>query len=187
MKKMLLGLAFVAGFSLAGNDKLAAQAIKIGYFDLETMISFMPGANKIDSLMQLFVRDSINAEYDFRVSEFNRQDSMLRADSAKMLPKIYQERKSKLFQEFYLLQNWQEYSQQMYQQKQQELVGPFAQKAVDALRKVIEEEKYTHVFKSDTFYDAPKTDDLIPKVAKKLGVTIPAQPQQPGGGGIPRN
>ncbi len=177
MKNVMMGFALVVAFSFAGNNKVGAQSVKIGYFDLETMISFMPGADKIDSMMQSYVRDSINAEYDFRVSEFNYQDSVLRADSAKMLPKIYQERKTKLFQEFYLLQNWQEYSQQMYQQKQQELVGPFAQKAVEALRKVIEEEKYTHVFKSDSFYDAPKTDDLIPKVAKKLGVTIP-QPQQ---------
>ena len=175
----MLGLALVIGLSLTTGEKATAQTVKIGYFDLETMISLMPGAEKIDSLMQMYVRDSINSEYDFRVTEFNYQDSVLRADSAKMLPKIYQEKKTKLFQEFYLLQNWQEYSQQMYQQKQQELVGPFAQKAVEALRKVIEEEKYTHVFKSDSFYDAPKNDDLIPKVAKKLGVTIPTQ--QPGG------
>ena len=180
MKKVMLGLALIVGVCLASNEKANAQAIKIGYFDLETMISLMPGTEKIDSLMQAYVRDSINAEYDFRVTEFNYQDSVLRADSAKMLPKIYQERKTKLFQEFYLLQNWQEYSQQMYQQKQQEYVGPYAQKAVEALRKVIEEEKYTHVFKSDSFYDAPKTDDLIPKVAKKLGVTVPTQPAGPG-------
>jgi Skp family chaperone for outer membrane proteins len=186
MKKVMLGFALLAGIVLSGTEKANAQTLKIGYFDLETMISLMPGTEKIDSLLQVFVKDSINAEYDFRVTEFNYQDSVLKADSAKMLPKIYQERKTKLFQEFYLLQNWQEYSQQMYQQKQQELVGPYAQKAVEALRKVIEEEKYTHVFKSETFYDAPKTDDLIPKVAKKLGVTIPNQAQQPQGSVAPK-
>ena len=133
MKQVLMGAAFVMAILVASNQTASAQqAIKIGYFDLEAMISLMPGAQKIDSILQAFSRDSINAEYQFRVEEFNRNDSTLRADSAKMPAKVYQERKQKLFQEFYLLQNWQEYSQQMYQEKQQQLVAPFAQKAIEA-------------------------------------------------------
>jgi Skp family chaperone for outer membrane proteins len=184
MKKMFLGIALVAGIFLGSSQQASAQAIKMGYFDLEAMISLMPGASKIDSILQAFVRDSINTEYDFRVSEFNYQDSALRADSAKTPPKVYQERKTKLFQEFYLLQNWQEYSQQMYQQKQQQLVAPFAQKAIEAFRAVVAEGKYTHVFKADNFYEAPKTDDMMPLVAKKLGVKIPEEPRP---GVPPRN
>jgi outer membrane protein len=95
-----------------------------------------------------------------------------------MPPKVYQERKQKLFQEFYLLQNWQEYSQQMYQEKQQELVAPFAQKAIEAFRAVVKEAKYTHVFKSDVFYEAPDADNLLPLVAKKLGVKLPDPPKK---------
>ncbi len=182
---MILGIALIAGFCFAGSQQVTAQAVKMGYFDLEEMISLMPGTEKIDSIMQAFVRDSINTEYDFRVSEFNRQDSMLRADSAKTPPKVYQERKTKLFQEFYLLQNWQEYSQNMYQAKQQQLVGPYAQKAIEAFRAVVAEGKYTHVFKADSFYEAPKTDDLKPLVAKKLGVKLENE-QQPGAGVPPK-
>ena len=183
MKKMFLGFALIAGICFAGGQQANAQAVKMGYFDLEAMISLMPGTEKIDSILQAFVRDSINTEYDFRVAEFNRQDSILRADSAKTPPKVYQERKTKLFQEFYLLQNWQEYSQQMYQQKQQQLVGPYAQKAIEAFRAVVSEGKYTHVFKADSFYEAPKTDDLMPLVAKKLGIKLPTEAQQGAGPG----
>jgi len=187
MKNLVMGIALVIGLCFTGNTDTNAQAqpIKIGYFDLQAMISLMPGAERIDSIMQAFARDSINTEYDFRVSEFNSNDSTLKADSAKMPAKVYQERKAKLFQEFYLLQNWQEYSQQMYQAKEQELVGPFAQKAIDAFKKVVAEGKYTHVFKADSFYDAPESDNLVPLVAKKLGVTIPAS-ARPQGGSAPR-
>lgn len=173
MKKLMMSVALLVSLGLAGSKEANAQAIKIGYFDLDAMISIMPGADKIDSLMQVFVRDSINAEYEFRVEEFNRMDSTLRADSAKTPPKLYQERKQKLFQEFYLLQNWQEYSQQMYQQKQQEMVAPFARQAIDAFKKVVAEEKYTHVFKGESLYEAPDVDNLLPKVAKKLNVKLP--------------
>jgi outer membrane protein len=180
MKKLMMGLALLVSMGLAGGTDVQAQAIKIGYFDLDAMISIMPGAEKIDSLMQAYVRDSINAEYEFRVEEFNRMDSTLRADSVKTPPKLYQERKQKLFQEFYLLQNWQEYSQQMYQQKQQELVGPLARQAIEAFKKVVAEEKYTHVFKGDSLYEAPDTDNLLPKVAKKLNLKLPPELMESG-------
>jgi Skp family chaperone for outer membrane proteins len=185
MKKMLVGTALMLSFCLAVNAQAPATATKIGYFDLEAIISLMPGAQKIDSLMQAFVKDSINTEYDFRVEEFNKNDSTLKADSVKIPAKVFQERKAKLYQEFYLLQNWQEYSQQMYQAKQQQLVSPFAQKAIEAFRKVVAEGKYTHVFKADSFYEAPPSDNLVPLVAKKLGITMPAE-GGPGGAGIPR-
>ena len=178
MKKWMMGFALMVFVTLAGTSNVSAQAIKIGYFDLEQMISLMPGTEKIDSIMQAFYRDSINAEYEFRVNEFNFNDSTLRADSARIPPKVYQERKNKLFQEFYLLQNWQEYSQQMYQQKQQELVGPYAHKAIAAFRQVVADGKYTHVFKSDSFYEAPESDNLLPKVAEKLGIKLPPQATQ---------
>ena len=179
MKQVLMGVAFVMAIMATSQQTASAQqAIKIGYFDLEAMISIMPGAEKIDSILQAFSRDSINAEYQFRVEEFNRNDSTLRADSAKMPAKVYQERKQKLFQEFYLLQNWQEYSQQMYQEKQQQLVAPYAQKAIEAFKAVVKEAKYTHVFRSDVFYEAPEADNLLPMVAKKLGVKVPPPPKQ---------
>jgi hypothetical protein len=78
MKKLMMSVALLVSLGLAGSKEANAQAIKIGYFDLDAMISIMPGADKIDSLMQVFVRDSINAEYDFRVEEFNRMDSTLK-------------------------------------------------------------------------------------------------------------
>jgi Skp family chaperone for outer membrane proteins len=63
-----MGATFVMAILVASNQTASAQqAIKIGYFDLEAMISLMPGAEKIDSILQAFSRDSINAEYQFRV------------------------------------------------------------------------------------------------------------------------
>lgn len=141
----------------------------------------MPGTEKIDSLLQSYYRDSVQSEYQFRLEEYVKNDSTLRADSAKMPAKLYQEKAIKVFQERYLLQNWEEYSQQMMQQKQQELVGPYVQKAMEAFRAVVKEGKYTHVFKSDVFYEVPEADDLLPKVAQKLNIKVPPRQQAPGG------
>lgn len=178
MKKLMVVLAAVAGLMLAGSDKAAAQT-KMGYFDLEYVVSLMPGVSKVDTVLAQFERDSLGMEYDFRLSEFQRNDSTLKADSAKMPARLYQEKKNDLIQKFYVLQNWQQYSQQVSQAKQQELMEPFLNKALAAFQQVVDEGKYGYVFKRETLWIAPPADNLIPLVAKKLGLKLPADPNAP--------
>jgi hypothetical protein len=61
-----------------------------------------------------------------------------------MPARLYQQRQQEQAQRFYKLQNWQEYSQQVTQAKQQELLAPFYQKVAEAFRAVIKEGKYEH-------------------------------------------
>lgn len=182
MRTVLLNAAMVLSILLVAGTGAQAQtpAMKIGHFDLEGMISIMPGTEKIDSMLQAYYRDSVNSEYQFRLEEFIRNDSTLRADSAKMPAKLYQEKSVSVLRERMMLQNWEEYSQQMMQQKQQELIGPYVQKAMEAFRNVVKEGKYTHVFKSDVFFEVPEADDLLPKVAAKLNIKLPPRQQQQG-------
>jgi outer membrane protein len=165
----------VLGLIATGSQTASAQN-KFGYFDLDYVVSLMPGVDKVDSIMATFERDSLNPEYQFELAELQRMDSTLKADSAKMPARLYQQRQQEQAQRFYKLQNWQQYSQQVMQAKQQELLGPYYQKVIDAFRKVREEGKYTYVFKQESLYDAPPADNLIPLVAKKLGIKVPEAP-----------
>lgn len=178
MKKLLVAVVAFTAMMLAGTDKAAAQS-KMGYFDLEYVVGLMPGIGKVDTTLAEFERDSIGAEYEFRVSEFNRLDSTLRADSAAMPAHLYQQRKQEMIQRFYVLQNWQQYSQQVMQSKQQELLAPYYEKVIKAFRQVVDEGKYGYVFKRESVYLAPPADDLIPLVAKKLGIKVPVDPNAP--------
>ena len=179
MKKLLVAVVAVAGIMLAGTEKAAAQATKMGYFDLEYVVSLMPGVSKVDTLLAEFERDSIGAEYDFRLSEFQRSDSTLRADSATMPVRLYQTRRQEMIQKFYILQNWQQYSQQVMQSKQQELMAPYLNRVLEAFQKVVDEGKYGYVFKRETLWIAPPGDNLIPLVAKKMGLKLPVDPNAP--------
>lgn len=160
---------------IAGTEKAAAQN-KFGYFDLEYVVSLMPGVEKVDSLIYIFERDSLQPEYQFELDELQRVDSTLKADSAKMPARLYQQRQQEQAQRYVKLQNWQQYSQQVLQGKQQELMSPYLNKVLEAFRAVINENKYTYVFKQDSLWDAPPGDNLVPLVAKKLGLKIPGQP-----------
>lgn len=172
----------ILGMVLAGTENASAQN-KFGYFDLEYVLSVMPGIEKVDSMMQSFEKDSLNTEYQFELAELQRMDSTLKADSAKMPARLYQQRQQEQAQRFFKLQNWQQYSQQVMQAKQQELLGPYYQKILEAFRQVKEEGKYTYVFKAESLYDAPQADNLVPIVAKKLNIKLPTPPAQGAGGG----
>ena len=149
MKKVLVVAVAVFGLVVTGTQKAAAQTTpnKFGYFDLEYVLSVMPGIEKVDTLMQNFERDSLNPEYQFELAELNRMDSTLKADSAKMPARLYQQRQQEQIQRYYKLQNWQQYSQQIMQSKQQELMAPYLNKVLEAFQAVIAEGKYTYVFK----------------------------------------
>ncbi len=169
----LIGAAF-----FTGGQQAEAQN-KFGYFDLETMVSLMPGVEKVDTALQIFERDSIGQEYDFELSEFQRQDSILKKDSAIMPARVYQQRQQEQARRFVKLQNWQQYAQQLMQAKQQELLAPYYEKVANAFRDVVKEGKYTYVFKQESLYEAPPGENLILLVAKKLNVTLPKELTDP--------
>lgn len=181
MKKVLVVAVALLGFMVTGTQQAAAQTTpnKFGYFDLEYVLGQMPGIEKIDTLMQSFERDSLNVEYQFELEELQRMDSTLKADSAKMPARLYQTRQQEQIQRYYKLQNWQQYSQQVMQAKQQELMAPYLNKVLEAFQAVIAEGKYTYVFKRETLWQAPPADNLIPLVAKKLGIKLPVDPNAP--------
>jgi len=75
----------------------------------------------------------------------------------------------------YQLVNWQQYQQQAIQAKQEELLVPFKQKIYASLEKIIREQKYTHIFRSDALLKAPLGDNLAIKVAQDLKLNLPKE------------
>lgn len=187
MKKLFAIATITVALMLSGKNEVAAQT-KFGYFDLDYVISLMPGVGRIDTLLASYEQDSIGSEYQSRVFQYQRDDSTLRADSGKISAKVYQENRNKLMQSAYLLQNWQQYSQQMMQSKQQELMQPIQVKVINAYQAVVNEGKYAYVFKREALWQAPPADNLMIPVIKKLGLRVPdelqpqgQQTQAPGG------
>src|ERR1700712_5598204 len=182
MKKLIAVGTLAIAMVFAGNQKVTAQAQKFGFFDDKSVLSVMPGIGKVDTAIAVFQQDSLGAEKEFRTSEFYRNDSTLKADSVSLVKaRIYDSKKKELIQQFYLLQNWDQYAQQQMQNKQAELLQPFQEKLSVAYQSVVKEGGYTYVFKIDNLYSAPPNDNLIPLVLKKLGIKIPQQ-DQPGQG-----
>src|SRR5688500_17893252 len=80
MRKAIFFLSLVVCTLMTANVK--SQTLKVGVFDIDIMVQAMPGYRAVDSLMQLFDRDSMGALRDYNQAEYKRLDSTYKADSA---------------------------------------------------------------------------------------------------------
>jgi outer membrane protein len=170
IKLFAVAIAIVCSFS--------ASAQKIGYISLDQVVALMPEVGKIDTLLQNFQTDSLNPQYAYMVSEFQRKDSIANGkDSLKTPAKVREQIRQELEGMAYQLQNWNTYVQNAMQGKQNELLEPVYRKVITALKAVAKESGYAYVLNKEQLLVAPDGDDMLPLVAKKLNIKLqPAAP-----------
>jgi outer membrane protein len=174
IKMFLLAALFVAGVS-------SVQAQKSGYISVEQVVSLMPEVGRIDTALQKFQSDSLNTEFASLIQEYNYKDSLLtKTDTTKIPAAVKKQHRQDLEQIAYQVQNWQQISQNVMQSKQQELLAPVYQKVMRAINDVAKENGYAFVYNQEVLLVAPPSDNLLPLVAKKLNIKLPAGAGQPG-------
>ena len=183
MKKVFSLVAVTFVLIILGNTAQAQQ--KFAHVSIEEVVGIMPDIKKADSLMQQFRKDSLEQQLPFFLSEYKRKDSIAKSPATPAA--IKQTVQQEAAQYLQIIQNWDAYSQNEFQRKQQEVFNPYFSKAFQLISEVAKENGYTWVFKQDALLVAPPNDDLLPLVAKKLGVKLPpaagnaAEPAKPAG------
>jgi outer membrane protein len=168
MKKIVTIVLVVVGM-LVANSQTQAQT-KIGYISLNELIVAMPEYKKADTSMMDY-QTALNQNFEDMKKEFTEQDSLLGSKDTVKYTKAQLELKRKNLGEMYLkLQGWQQQAQQLYQQKQQELLSPIQKKAQDVIQNVAKENGYTFVLAKEALLYYPSAEDLMPLAKKKLGL-----------------
>lgn len=164
----------------------SASAQKTGYIRVDDVVRLMPETQKIQGALEKFQADSLQVQFNYTLSEYQRKDSIVNGkDSLKTPAAVRSKMREELQQHVYELQNWQQYQQQMIQQKQEQLLEPIYAKAIKAVQDVAKENAYAYVYTKDALLVAPPADDLLPLVAKKLNLTIPGAAGAPRAGTTP--
>lgn len=180
MKKLFFVCVAVAA-SLLFTNTTKAQAQKIGYFDEMSALSLFPGLQgKVDTLMYNYQNDSLGVEYNYTYQDYQRRDSIFKKDSASMPPKARELAIREINQLKAKLINWQQYSQEMSSNKQDQILLPYRQRIAVALQEVIKEGKYTYVLNtaallSPQYAPPPLLDNLTIRVAMKLKLPLPKE------------
>ncbi len=177
MKKVLFAAILLVACAF-GNS--ATAQTKIGYFDDQSVLALFPGIQeKLDTVLRSYAQDTLQEEYNYTLKDYQIKDSIFRRDSAELSKKAkaYEMATTDLNKLKYKLINWQQYQQQMMEQKQESLLLPYKQKIAQALSDVVTEQKYNLVLKADALspYAPPPSiaDNLTIRVALRLKLPVP--------------
>src|SRR6202789_3190465 len=170
MKKILTIVAVVMGLVMAGNTTKAQGAAKIGYISLQELIPTMPEYKKADTSLNDY-QSALGQNFEDMKREYYEKDSSLQSKDTLKLTKAQLEIKRREVSELLVkLQGWQQQAQQLYQQKQQDLIAPIQKKAVEAVNAVAKENGYAYVLSKEALLVSPPAEDILPLVKKKLGI-----------------
>jgi outer membrane protein len=171
MKKILTIVAVVMGLVVAGNSAKAQGATaKIGYISLQELIPTMPEYKKADTSLNDY-QNALGQNFEDMKREYYEKDSSLQSKDTLKLTKAQLEIKRREVSELLVkLQGWQQQAQQLYQQKQQDLIAPIQKKAIEAVNAVAKENGYTYVLSKEALLVSPPAEDILPLVKKKLGI-----------------
>jgi outer membrane protein len=173
MKKFLsIGLVMFA--LCAFNPFLSAQN-KMGYISIDEVVQLMPEYKKAMSEIAQF-DSALQINYGETLKELNRQDSIFKADSLKMVPAVKTANREKMRKLLVELQGFEQSYQQQMQQKQEEMMAPVAQKANQMINEVAKANGFGYVFRKEALLVNPEADDLLPLVKKKIDGGAPKPP-----------
>lgn len=176
MKKVLLAALCITALCLGSKTSNAqtATVIKVGVFDIDLMVRALPEYRGIDSLTQLYERDTLGQEYQIYQSEYQRLDSTFKADSAAKKPQsVLDYTNNQKQQMMFNLVYWQQIAQNKSEQYRGNLAAPLYQKVVAAYKKVLATKKYNLILKPDSYEVGFPMENMFPLVAKEMNVTLP--------------
>jgi Skp family chaperone for outer membrane proteins len=175
MKKSLTAVfGFAAILLSVARSNAQTAPFKAAVFDIDIMVQAMPEYRGIDSLVQLYERDTLGAEYQIYQSEYQRLDSTFKSDSALKKPQSVLDYTSNQKQQMaFNLVYWQQIAQNKSDNYRAQLAQPLFTKVVAAYKKVLATKKYNLILKTNTYEVGTPIDNLFPLVAKELNVTLP--------------
>jgi Skp family chaperone for outer membrane proteins len=175
MKKFLTAVFAFAAFLLSVSPSNAQTAtFKAAVFDIDIMVQALPEYRSVDSLTQIYERDTLGTEYQIYQNEYQRLDSTYKADSAKNSPKSILDYTANQKQQMaFNLIYWNQIAQNKSDNYRGRLAQPLYERVMTAYRKVLATRKYNLILKTNTYEIGTPIDNLFPLVAKEMNVTLP--------------
>lgn len=152
-----------------------AQTPKIGYTNVEFIVTQLPEYSTIEKQLQEF-STQLEKQLQSKVQEFQTKAQDLQANYDNMLPQVAQDKEEELQNLQQSIQKFQREADQSIQRKQGELLQPVYDKIQTAIREVAIDNGYTHIFSDgmgsvSILLYASEDDDVTNMVLKNMGVT----------------
>ncbi|TAM99486.1 MAG: OmpH family outer membrane protein [Chitinophagaceae bacterium] len=172
MKKLTILAAVIL---MATLGAFSANAQKIGYVDMQDIISQMPETAQADSALGSY-RENLVTTYQSMNQEFQTKADAFVKDSTKMNQAVKEAKRAELRDLQTRIGQFQQNSQQQLQQEQSQLLQPIIEKVQKTVSDVAKVKGFTYVLDDsqggggNILIVKPTTDDLTAEVKAKLGL-----------------
>ena len=167
MKRTLILAFFAFSFFLAN-----AQS-KIGHISIQELVLAMPEYKKATTDLDDYEKALVQSGQE-QQQEYLRQDSIFKADSLKWNAAQKEVKRTELNTIYLRVINFNQEAQKLMAKREQDLIAPIQQKAVQTSQAVAKENGYSYILSKEQLVAFPLTDDILPLVLKKLNIAPPA-------------
>jgi outer membrane protein len=152
-----------------------AQNVKIGYTNVDYIISAMPEAQEIEQQLSEYEK-KFTAQMQSKYQTFQEKYGNYQQNAANMTLDARREIEMELQSLQGELQKFQQDAETMMMRKQQELLDPVLERVQKAIEKVAAEKGYTHILRAEAMlFSKNDSDDISDTVLEALGVEPPAK------------
>ena len=171
IKLLLISLLFI-------SQNILSQEIKIGYTNVEYILSFLPETKQVQSEVTAYGTQLQN-QLQSKITDFQSKLEAFQQAAATMTDLIRADKQEELQNLQASIQKFQTEAQTSIAQKEQDLFKPLFEKISNAINVVAERENYSHIFSAgvpgvEVLLYARPTDDVSSLVLVELGIDPPA-------------
>jgi outer membrane protein len=179
--RKLISLAVLALCFFAAHAQTATTTTKVGFADVEYIISQMPEAKQADADLKS-TQTQLKNQIDAKAQEFQKKLQDYNANLNTMLDAVRTNTERELQQLQDNLTKLQQDAQNTLQNKQTQLMDPVFKKVGKAIDEVAKENGFTFILAQqigglDVVLYGDEKMDVSDLVLKKLGITPTAAPQ----------
>ncbi|MFC2124958.1 OmpH family outer membrane protein [Bacteroidota bacterium] len=173
-----------AAIFLVGFTVKAQSGMKIGYTNVDYILSLLPEAKEIEAELSAYTKQ-LESQLQSKAEEYQTKamDLQQKMQSGDIIPAVAQDKQDELRNLEASIQKFQRDADASLQNKRVTLLQPAYDKIQKAINEVSEENEYTHVFSSDAgmmpvLLYARDEDNITNLILTKLGVEIPEEPAE---------
>lgn len=168
MKKVFIILFVIA--ILCPISTFAQQKVKFGHVNYGEIIKLMPGIDSVQKIVEDFQAD-LQATGEEMVKEFQKKQEeyqqLGQKGASAAVIKIKEDELTKMYQR---IQDFTQSAEQDMQAKQMELLKPFQDNLLAAVKEVAKENNFTYIFDTSTLTYYAQGEDISSLVKQKLGI-----------------
>jgi outer membrane protein len=184
-KPIVLFLVFWATFwGLELSTIAQAEAQKVGYTNIELIVSLMPEAKVVENDLRTHERKLMEqVEIKKRYFEGLVEEYKMTKEQNKMTPEQDKAKQEELMRLEKEIQKFVQDAEASMAKKKEELLNPIFEKLQAAVDKVAEEMGYGYVFNSSiggssVLLKGPKKDNITLPILRKLNIEIPKEVEE---------